>query len=320
MFAGQGQRSTSRWKVGLAKAGRPSLRSLRSLRVALSVAAGLLAIIVGPASTLAGDLDFRLNRGNVLIDGNTADGFQPNNGRFRDFVTQLGFVLAPRMASPAETLGHDGFHVGAMWSGSFVSSDQPYWQVTERGQRGAAPGMLSTLQLDLRKGLPMSFEIGANLMWLVESQVFAPGLEVRWAFQEGYRYVPDFSIRAAANHLVGNRDLSLTTMAAEFMLSKNFGVGGAVNLAPYVGWALIFMHSSSRVIDPTPEDGEDLLNNFVFDDPEFGEQINHKLTAGLRMLYHVLNISVQGEFQLLDDYETGGEGVLTVTTKLGLDY
>ena len=90
---------------------------------------------VGAAS--AGDLDFRLNNGPndqpVLIEGDAVQGFSPNNARFRDFVTQLGFVLAPRLASPAETLGHAGFHVSAMWSGSFVSADEPYWLVTERG-------------------------------------------------------------------------------------------------------------------------------------------------------------------------------------------
>ena len=42
--------------------------------------------------------------------------------------------------------------------------------------------------------------------------------------------------------------------------------------------------------------------------------------AGLRLLYSVLNVSVQGEFQMLPDYETGGSGVTTITTKLGLDF
>ncbi len=58
----------------------------------------------------AGDSDFRLNaatgsgagRRGVLFD----ESFRPRNDLFRDFATQLGFVLAPRNASPAETLGH----------------------------------------------------------------------------------------------------------------------------------------------------------------------------------------------------------------------
>ena len=274
-----------------------------------------------PGTAAAGDLDFRLNNSNALFAGNAVDGFSPDNARFRDFVTQLGYVVAPRMVSPAETLGHSGFHFGAMWSGSFVSNEEPYWLVTERGAReGTTPGLVQTLHLDLRKGLPLSFELGANAMWLAESELFAPGLELRWAFQEGYRYIPDFAVRGAVNHLVGNRDLRLTTIAADFTLSKSFGVGGTFNLAPYVGWSIVFLAASSRVIDPTPNDGGDPLNNFVFDDVEPGDRLNHRLTTGLRILYHVLNISVQGEFQMFSDYETGGNGVMTITTKLGLDY
>ncbi len=285
---------------------------------------GLAVVPFGLGTTrtaFAGDLDFRLNNSGVLILGDSVSGFEPNNPRFRDFTTQLAFVMSPRMASPAETLGHSGFHISAMWSGSFVSADEPYWLVTERGRRtGNTPDLLQTLQLDIRKGLPLSFEVGVNVMWLADSELFAPGLEVRWALQEGYAYIPDVSVRGAVNHLVGNRDLSLTTVGAELMVSKSFGVGGMVNLAPYAGWSVIFIDASSAVIDPTPTDTDDSLNNLVFDDINARDNINHRITTGLRILYHVVNISVQGEFQVLSDYETGGRGVISITTKLGLDY
>lgn len=281
-----------------------------------------------PAHAEAGDADFRLNgtRGGqgILFRCNDTSGnvtCAPNENTYRDFTTQLGFVLAPRLASPAETLGYAGFHVSAMWSGSFVSGDEPYWANTEGAQRGGAPpNFLQTLQLDVRKGLPMSFEVGVNLMWLVDSEVFTPGLEVRWALQEGYRYIPDLAVRAAVNHMVGNRDLQLTTLALDGVLSKSFGLGGMVNLAPYAGWSLIMIATSSRVIDPTPLDDTDVQNNFVFQDRNIGDRVDHRLLAGLRILYAVLNISVQGELQMFPDYITGGSNVVTITTKLGLDY
>lgn len=279
----------------------------------------------------AGDSDFRLNaatgtgnaRRGVLFD----ESFRPRNDLFRDFATQLGFVLAPRNASPAETLGHAGFHLGAMWSGSFVSADQPYWQVTDRAQAGRGTAdVLHTLQLDVRKGLPFSFELGVNLMWLWDSSIFAPGLEVRWALQEGFKYAPDFSVRGSVNHMVGNRDLLLTTVSLDAMLSKNFGLFGMINLCPYVGWSLIMIAATSRVIDPTPaptmvSDEDDRIDqNFVFDELNATDRINHKLTFGVRTLVYVLNISVQGELQMLSKYDTGGGGVATLTTKLGLDF
>ncbi|MEQ8981274.1 MAG: hypothetical protein RL846_25245 [Deltaproteobacteria bacterium] len=49
-------------------------------------------------------------------------------------------------------------------------------------------------------------------------------------------------------------------------------------------------------------------------------RVNHKLTVGLRLLVYVVNVSVQGELQMLADYPTGGGAVSTITTKLGLDF
>jgi len=290
----------------------------------LATACGVLIAVVACSPAFAGELDFRLNGIDANQEGilfGCNGGCSPNNPAFRDFTTQLGFVFAPRMASPAETLGHAGFHVGAMWSGSLVSSDQPYWQVTERGQKGGGgQSMLQTLQLDIRKGLPFSFELGANFMWLADSELFAPGIELRWALNEGYRYLPDIAIRGAVNHMVGNRDLLLTTVAIDGVISKSFGLGGTVNLAPYAGWSVIMIAATSRVIDPTPLDEDDITNNLVFEQRGAASHLAHKLTAGLRLLVYVVNISVQGEFQMLPNYETGGSGVTTITTKLGLDY
>ena len=285
--------------------------------------------VVGvPVHTLAGDADFRLNgtqggRG-ILFDCDGSTGnvtCAPNQDAFLDFTTQIGFVMAPRLASPAETLGYAGFHVSAMWSGSFVSGDEPYWANTEGAQEGGqAPSFLQTLQLDVRKGLPLSLEVGVNLAWLVDSALFTPGIEVRWALLEGYASLPDFAVRAAINHLVGNRDLRLTTLALDAVLSKSFGVAGTVNLAPYAGWSLIMIASSTRVVDPTPLDDTDLENNFSFERRRLTDQVNHRVLVGLRMLYGMLNLSMQGEIQMLPDYATGGSNVVTITTKLGLDY
>lgn len=292
-----------------------------------SCVVGLL-VVGAPVHAGAGDSDFRLNgtldgRG-ILFDCDNALGnvaCVPNQNAYLDFTTQLGFVLAPRLASPAETLGYAGFHVSAMWSGSFVSGDEPYWANTEGAQQGGtAPSFLQTLQLDVRKGLPMSFEVGVNLTWLVDSELFTPGVEIRWALQEGYAFAPDFAVRAAINHMVGNRDLRLTTLAFDGVLSKSFGVGGTVNLAPYAGWSLIMIAASSRVIDPTPFVADDLENNFAFGTRDLTDRIDHRVLVGLRALYGALNLSLQGEFQMLPDYVTGGSNVVTVTAKLGLDY
>jgi hypothetical protein len=298
----------------------PSLKSL-SLVAPLALFASVAE---------AGDNDFELNaskNGQGLLFTQSGGRYEPLDTQWRSLVTQLGYVFSPRLATPAETLGHSGFHVGAIWSGTFVSGDEPYWQVTERGQREQANSFLQTLQLDVRKGLPFSFEVGANLMWLVESELFAPGLEVRWAIHEGFAYAPDFGVRGSVNHMVGNRDMLLTTAGVDAVVSKSFGLLGMVNIAPYASWSFLFIAASSRVIDPTPtievNNGgrgldADLVNNFVFSEVSATSKLHHKLTLGVRTLYYVLNISVQGEFQMADGGVFGS--VATISTKLGLDF
>lgn len=284
--------------------------------LAVFAASGLVA-----RPGLAADNDFRLNatrNGDGVLFNQQNGRYVPLEDRFRDLTTQLGFVFAPRLASPAETLGHSGFQIGTLWSGTFVSANQPYWSVTERGQRGEAAPLLHTLQLDVRKGLPFSFEIGASFMWLAESQLFAPGLEVRWALHEGFKHSPDLGLRGSVNHVVGNRDLQLTTIGLDGVVSKAFGLFGTVNVAPYLSWSLIFIAASSRVIDPTPTSEGHVENSFVFKEIGATDKIHHKLTIGVRTLYYVLNVSVQGEFMMFEGGNAGG--VATLTTKLGLDF
>ena len=296
----------------------------------------MFALLV-PATAGAGENDFRLNRtkngAGILFSQPSPGRYEPLNEQFKNLATELGYVFSPRLASPAETLGHAGFHVSALWSGTWVSHKDDYWQVTNRAQQGQGPNnLLQTLQLDVRKGLPFSFEIGVNFMWLVDSELFAPGLELRWALQEGYAYLPDFGIRGSVNHMVGNRDMLLTTVGVDAVLSKSFGLFGMMNVAPYVSWSFLLIAANSRVIDPTPtrEIDEphpnggtvrraDIENNFVFEEVTLGSELHHKLTFGLRTIYSVLNISVQGEVQMF-----GGDGafgpVATLSTKLGLDF
>ena len=84
---------------------------------------------------------------------------------------------------------------------------------------------------------------------------------------------------------------------------------------------------TTEVVDPQrlPDGTErnvaraDIENNFVFQEVTLGSQLNHKLTLGLRMIFYVLNVSVQGEFQMFSGDGAFGP-VATISTKLGLDF
>ena len=297
------------------------------------VVAVALALALPGASAWAGDADFslaardRAGEGLLFACARPSEAgcleFTPRNDRFRALAGQLGMVFAPRLTATADTVGHAGFELSARWSGSFVASDRPYWGVTEAARATGDPlGLLSTLHLDARKGLPLSFELGASLMWLVDSRLFAPGLELRWALEDTHPLAPDLSLRGAVSHLVGQRDLELTTVGLEAVLSKELALGGVVEIAPFGGWAVLLTTARSGVVDPTPgafvdaPRRADVENDFVFDPIELGDVVNHRLTVGARMIAYVVDIAVQGEFRLVgDDDPVTGVGV-----KFGLTY
>jgi hypothetical protein len=287
------------------------------------------------SSAFAASNDFRLNAHNpndvdqgILFDissdsENSAKFIGYRADAYRALIGELAFVFSPRSVAPAETLGHSGFHLGVSWSGTMVSNKESFWLVTEEGQRSKVPNkMLQTLQLDIRKGLPLSFELGTSFMWLVESEMFAPGLELRWALHEGYHLAPDLALRAGVNHVVGNRDLNLTIVSLGAVLSRSFGVAGMVNVAPYLGYSFMMLAASSRVIDATPSDDQDQAD-LKLPGLDLTENVEQKLSVGARFLFSLFNISVQGEFEFLPKTSAGVKAfgdVMTITTKLGLNY
>ncbi len=284
----------------------------------LAPALALASVVVGAPN------DFRLN---ATRDGQGIlfNGITPDAAKWERFTTELAYVLAPRLVGPAETLGYGGFQVAAHWGGTVVSAEDGTWDITEAALRngGEASGLLQTLSLDVRKGLPFSFELGASFTWLAESNLFSPGLDLRWTIMEGYAMAPEFGVRAGVSHMVGSRDLNLTTVGLDAIVSKGFGLGGVVHLAPYLSWSVMLVAASSRVIDPTPTVEDDFGDNFVFPELTAGDNIHHRLTLGVRALFYVLNLGVQGDFEMLEKTAAGTEffgSVATVSVKLGLEY
>jgi hypothetical protein len=296
--------------------------------LAALVAASVLASS-GPVR--AGGTDFRLNgvdrNGQGILFSCEPLPCAADDAAFASFATELSFLLSPRLASPAATLGVAGFEVGLLWSGHFVS-DEDHWLLTEDGQdTGEAASFLQTMQLEVRKGLPLSFEVAATLSWLVDSQVFAPGLELKWAFQEGYDYLPDLALRGAVNTMVGSPDMSLTNITADFVLSKSVAAGGVARITPYASFGALFTSASSEVVDPTPttfvEQGDppvrvpDSENDIAFDAVGLTEEVFAKVTAGVRARFSLIDVLVQGELMMFRDGEVIGPAG-TVTTKLSL--
>ncbi|MBN1946195.1 MAG: hypothetical protein JW797_11000 [Bradymonadales bacterium] len=280
-----------------------------------------LLVILWSIPALSGGNDLVLSRlGDCTyqeVNGRqTCVSVTPNVEAFRALTRDLGLVMSPKGFSTAETIGEVGFEYAFEMLFNVIDSSQVGWQETVLDRDPS--DLLLTSQFHLRKGLPFSFQLGAVLTHLFDSDMWGLGAELNWSLHEDYlNPVPDLGVRGFVNHTVGNTDLNLTTAGFDAMLGLPVGVGGMVNLTPYLGYNLTAVVSSSRLLDASPGDPYPPMEagastpaikpEFVFDNET---NIYHRFLAGIRVRFTVLNFTSE----LLASTD-----VITVGLKLGLD-
>ncbi len=217
----------------------------------------LASALVSPAIVRANANDIRLRgigrpASNALSD--------PAVRRYRALSGELALALTPKAVQPAETLGVSGFEFGIINTLSNISQDADYWtgQPGSPVVEGVAEGrnLPSTLwipTLQVRKGLPLSTDLGFSVSYLTSSRIFMMGADVKVALHESYvRYFPAIAVRASFNRMLGSEELDLFTAEADLIASLAFGVGGTVQVTPYLGFGKLFAHVNSQVLDETP--------------------------------------------------------------------
>jgi hypothetical protein len=274
-----------------------------------SVLAGLVVALVAftalPAQ--AGDNDLVLSRFGEFNrfdqDCPNACGFttQDTEG-FRNLARDLGQVFAPRFAAPAETLGEAGFAVTLMTSLSFIDNEKEYWQKAVEDRNPSSS--LFTGHLQIRKGLPFSFEIASDLAYLFASEMFNLGAQLKWALNEGFYYFPDVAVRGTVNTLLGSRDLNLITAGWDLSISKAFSIADVMSLTPYLGYQQLHIIASSRVLNSYPQDprppqfdenatppNETFAPEFVFE--QYSQAVN-RFFAGARFNVWIMSFTLEG--------------------------
>ena len=214
----------------------------------------VLALLL-PMQAWAGDNDFKLHRLSSCLEGTTPGDTciaDPDIDAFKAFSKNMGLIFAPSFLAPSESLGQAGFSFG--FETKFAAASKgDYWRALNGvGPDGDQPPIFSMLQLHGRKGLPFSFEIDAEMSWLVESELIYLGGGLKWAISEGFAYIPDLAVRGHGGTVTGAPDMNLSNAGVDVSLSKDFGIGGVVNLTPYAGYSHIWVISSSRVLDADP--------------------------------------------------------------------
>ena len=278
-------------------------------RILMSFA--LLALLVGSPAKAA-RYDLTLGRFINYIDPGTQERFyrdsEGNNVSpqvlFEGLMTELGMITAPVFLAPAETLGLNGFSFSLEGTIAPISNDENFWTEPIEGKPGS---VLFIPHIHMRKGLPFSTEIGAQLSYIPESELFIVGAEAKWALNEGFYWIPDLAVRFTINHMIGSKDFELSTGGWDISLSKAFGVGGMLSLTPYAGYNMHFIHSSSHVVlEDTSE-----MSDYVFGEMNWQDNMHHRFFFGCRLKTFIFQVTLEG---IISD------SVSLFNFKLGFDY
>jgi hypothetical protein len=179
---------------------------------------------------------------------------------FRQLVMELGTMVANKPTTPADTLGAYGMDVDL--SNQFVLTeardrkDQPSpWARAHRDEDPAPYHLLPTFTV--RKGLPLSSEIGGSIGWIGGSSTGFAGGFARVAILEGYKPLPDISLKAGYSGYVGNDDLDCGVLDLSATIGSTFAVGAVpgVNTGQISPWFTFttLRVSANPTLDPTVE-------------------------------------------------------------------
>lgn len=280
----------------------------------VSVASLFVAGVAGAAH--AEDNDLVLGRlARRVESGGMVTAVVPQSRDLRALASQLGVVLAPHLATPADTLGWGGVQLAFDYHTTQIDHTASYWRALEGspdplGTSGVAhtTGYLSTIGLFARKGLwlPLpAMELGGGVVHLQDSSMWAGQVYAKLGVHEGYHDlpIPSLALRGAATRLMTQRELDLTVVSLDASLSKHLGLGGTWSLDPYAGYNVLLTIARSEVVDPTPNVDpfdetmpNDRSLNFVFKDQS--PILRQRFFVGAKAQFGALTLTIEGQLAL----------------------
>jgi len=163
-------------------------------------------------------------------------------------IRQLGASIMNAPITPTETLGLNGFDIAYSNTWAFLSAhgtdinDPAPW---ERVHPDHDPShVMWRPGLTIRKGLPLSFEVGANWSWIAFSRQTALGGFARWSVFEGFKKAPDVSMQLGYTGYLGNPELELGALDGSISVGYTFPIGYLIginqaDISPFAGFGFM---------------------------------------------------------------------------------
>jgi len=192
--------------------------------------------------------------------------------RFATLSIETALAFSAAFLQPASTTGVAGWDIS--FEGAYVGvhsdpigettfgtgADEKFGPRSPWQTKGAPPTELLVAGLHVRKALPYSVELGGRFTYLAESNYGAAQVEAKWAVVEGFTSWPDVALRGAYTAVLGQREWDLSTLEADLLVSKRFGLDAVTSITPYLAarWNRVMASSEvldfgpTTVADPTP--------------------------------------------------------------------
>lgn len=191
-------------------------------------------------------------RGVRISEGELSD-------EYKTLVMELGTSIANQPINPAETVGAFGFDVGVVNTFGFINSRTTDGEpsVWERAHEKEDPNTyLFSPGLQIRKGLPMSFEVGARGSWVGSSRQGVFSGFGRFAIAEGYKPSPDISVHAGYSAYLGNPELDMGVWDAGATLGGTWAFGSypginQATIALFADFSVLRISAVHRLDDET---------------------------------------------------------------------
>lgn len=155
---------------------------------------------------------------------------------FRLLSRDLGSALSYKALSSGTPLGLTGFDVGLSVTGTDIAHPEVWQSATASAD---APGTLLTPKLQVSKGLPAGFDIGAFITAVPDTNIQLLGGELSYSIVDGDIAAPALSVRGTYSRLSGVDQLDLDTTGVELSIAQGISV-----FTPYAGVGRIWTDSN----------------------------------------------------------------------------
>lgn len=212
-----------------------------------------------------GDCAATLGGGTLVLGDAGKPSLQPDVTAYRELVAQFSSSIAPAPLAPVITSGPKGLDVSLQTTVTRIDRGAGYWQRGTRGRGAAAVDTCAGRNTDVRsrlvssrarfeKGLPFGLSMGATVGVVQRTGTYLVGADLKLALLEEvwHSRVPDVALRMGLTKLVGARDLSLSVLSLDSVLSESFIVKRRLQVSPFAGAGMLWTRADTRMVDLTP--------------------------------------------------------------------